>query len=270
MYGPCTNEELVGRAIRGPARRGRPRDEVRQRARRAERHVPSASTGGPSTCARRATRAAAARRRRRSTSTTSTASTRRCRSRRRSARWPSWSQAGKVRYLGLSEAAPATIRRAHAVHPITALQTEYSLWSARPGGRDPADVPRARHRLRRLQPARPRLPHRRDPHARRSRARRLAPQATALPGRELRAEPALVDADRGIAAREGRTPAQLALAWLLARGRRHRADPRHEAPRVPRGERGGRGHQAHAGGARAHRRVAPRAPRPASATRRRG
>lgn len=37
--------------------------------------------------------------------------------------------AGKVRFLGLSEAAPATIRRAHAVHPITALQTEYSLWS---------------------------------------------------------------------------------------------------------------------------------------------
>jgi aryl-alcohol dehydrogenase-like predicted oxidoreductase len=36
---------------------------------------------------------------------------------------------GKVRFLGLSEAAPATIRRAHAVHPITALQTEYSLWS---------------------------------------------------------------------------------------------------------------------------------------------
>ena len=38
-------------------------------------------------------------------------------------------QAGKVRYLGLSEAAPETIRRAHAVHPIAALQTEYSLWS---------------------------------------------------------------------------------------------------------------------------------------------
>ena len=36
---------------------------------------------------------------------------------------------GKVRYLGLSEAAPATIRRAHAVHPITALQSEYSLWT---------------------------------------------------------------------------------------------------------------------------------------------
>jgi len=36
---------------------------------------------------------------------------------------------GKVRYLGISEAAPATIRRAHATHPMTALQTEYSLWS---------------------------------------------------------------------------------------------------------------------------------------------
>jgi aryl-alcohol dehydrogenase-like predicted oxidoreductase len=40
--------------------------------------------------------------------------------------------AGKVRYLGLSEASPETIRRAHAVHPITALQTEYSLWSRDP------------------------------------------------------------------------------------------------------------------------------------------
>jgi aryl-alcohol dehydrogenase-like predicted oxidoreductase len=38
-------------------------------------------------------------------------------------------KAGKVRYLGLSEAAPATIRKAHSVHPITALQTEYSLWA---------------------------------------------------------------------------------------------------------------------------------------------
>ncbi|MGI4939988.1 MAG: aldo/keto reductase, partial [Janthinobacterium lividum] len=41
---------------------------------------------------------------------------------------------GKVKYLGLSEAAPATIRRAHAVHPIAALQTEYSLWSRDPEG----------------------------------------------------------------------------------------------------------------------------------------
>src|SRR5262249_34040024 len=43
-------------------------------------------------------------------------------------------KAGKVRYLGLSEAAPETIRRAHTVHPIAALQTEYSLWSRDPEG----------------------------------------------------------------------------------------------------------------------------------------
>jgi aryl-alcohol dehydrogenase-like predicted oxidoreductase len=41
-------------------------------------------------------------------------------------------QAGKVRFLGLSEAGPQTIRRAHSVHPISALQTEYSLWSREP------------------------------------------------------------------------------------------------------------------------------------------
>jgi aryl-alcohol dehydrogenase-like predicted oxidoreductase len=41
-------------------------------------------------------------------------------------------QAGKVRYIGLSEAAPETIRRAHAVHPLTAVQTEYSLWTRDP------------------------------------------------------------------------------------------------------------------------------------------
>src|SRR5262249_47432573 len=39
---------------------------------------------------------------------------------------------GKIRHIGLSEASPATIRRAHAVHPITALQTEYSLWTRDP------------------------------------------------------------------------------------------------------------------------------------------
>jgi aryl-alcohol dehydrogenase-like predicted oxidoreductase len=43
-------------------------------------------------------------------------------------------RAGKVRWLGLSEAGPATIRRAHVVHPITALQTEYSMWTRDPEG----------------------------------------------------------------------------------------------------------------------------------------
>ena len=97
--------------------------------------------------------------------------------------------AGKVRYLGLSEAAPDTIRRAHAVHPITALQTEYSLWSRDPENGLLATCRELEHRLRRLQPARSRLPHRALPLARRPAARRLAPQQPAVPGRELLREP---------------------------------------------------------------------------------
>ena len=76
-------------------------------------------------------------------------------------------QAGKVKHLGLSEASPATIRRAHAVHPITALQTEYSLWSRDPEGEDFGYAAGAGHRLRPLQPARTRLPHGTVPEARR-------------------------------------------------------------------------------------------------------
>jgi len=63
--------------------------------------------------------------------------------------------AGKVRHLGLSEASPDTIRRAHATHPITALQTEYSLFT-RPRGRDPCPAARPRHRPGALLPARTR------------------------------------------------------------------------------------------------------------------
>ena len=66
-------------------------------------------------------------------------------------------QHGKVRYLGLSEAAPATIRRAHAVHPITALQTEYSLWSREPEEEILSTVRELGHRLRGLQPSGARL-----------------------------------------------------------------------------------------------------------------
>ena len=66
---------------------------------------------------------------------------------------------GKVRYLGLSEAAPATIRRAVAIHPIAALQSEYSLWSRTREGELLATVRGAWHRVCRLQPARPRFPH---------------------------------------------------------------------------------------------------------------
>ena len=55
-------------------------------------------------------------------------------------------RAGKVRYLGLSEASAATLRRAHAVHPISALQSEYSLWERGVERDRAAGLPRARHR----------------------------------------------------------------------------------------------------------------------------
>ena len=69
--------------------------------------------------------------------------------------------AGKVKYLGLSEASPATIRRAHKVHPITALQTEYSLVGAACGGGNSGRGARAGHWVCGLQPAGARLPDRR-------------------------------------------------------------------------------------------------------------
>jgi aryl-alcohol dehydrogenase-like predicted oxidoreductase len=51
-------------------------------------------------------------------------------------------EAGKVRHIGLSEASPETIRRAHAVHPVTALQTEYSLWTRDPESNEVLDTVR--------------------------------------------------------------------------------------------------------------------------------
>jgi len=127
-------------------------------------------------------------------------------------------RAGKVRFLGLSEAAPATIRRAHATHPITALQTEYSLWTRdvedeilpavralgigfvaySPLGRgfltgrfrSPGDLPEGDFR---------------------KNSPRFEP-ANFAKNRELAAR---VEA---IAFRLGVTPGQLALAWLLAQG----------------------------------------------------
>ena len=91
---------------------------------------------------------------------------------------------GKVRFLGLSEASPATIRRAHAVHPISALQSEYSLWTRDPEDARAGDRARARDRVRRLQPARPWLPDRAVRRHREAGRRRLPAQQSALPGRE--------------------------------------------------------------------------------------
>ena len=128
-------------------------------------------------------------------------------------------QAGKVRHLGLSEASPETMRRAHAVHPITALQTEYSLWEREPETKVFPDLARAGHRLRPLQPAGPWLPDRPVPQPRGLSRRRFPPPLPALPGRELHPQPATRRSGQGDGGREkGCTPAQLALAWLLAQG----------------------------------------------------
>lgn len=127
-------------------------------------------------------------------------------------------QAGKVKYLGLSEAAPATIRRAHAVHPITALQTEYSLWT-----RDPEDqiLPTCRELGIGFVPYSPLgrgfltgqfkspddLPE--DDY------RRHSPR---FQGEAFQRNLDLVRAIEEMARDKGCTPAQLALAWVLARG----------------------------------------------------
>ena len=71
--------------------------------------------------------------------------------------------AGKVRHLGLSEAGPTVIRRADAVHPITAVQSEYSLWSRQTRRAGPTGLARARNRVRSVLAARARISDRCDP-----------------------------------------------------------------------------------------------------------
>ena len=128
-------------------------------------------------------------------------------------------EAGKVRHLGLSEAAPETIRRAHAVHPITALQTEYSVFAREPEAEIMSDLPRAGDRLRRLLAARARLPV-----GALSRSRTSSPRTTSaaaqprFQGDNLEANTRIVAKLREIAEEKEITPAQLALAWVLAQG----------------------------------------------------
>jgi aryl-alcohol dehydrogenase-like predicted oxidoreductase len=127
-------------------------------------------------------------------------------------------KAGKVRYLGLSEAAPDTIRRAHAVHPISALQTEYSLWSREP---EEQILPTVRElgigyvaysplgrgfltgQIRRIEDLAE------DDY------RRHSPR---FQGENFQKNLDLVTEIEKMAQEKGCTPAQLALAWLLAQG----------------------------------------------------
>jgi aryl-alcohol dehydrogenase-like predicted oxidoreductase len=127
-------------------------------------------------------------------------------------------RAGKVRWLGLSEAAPATIRRAHAVHPIAALQTEYSLWS-----RDPEDeiLPTVRELGIGFVPYSPlgrgfltgRIRSIDD--LERDDYRRSSPR---FQGENFAKNLRLLDEVNAIARGKGCTPSQLALAWVLAQG----------------------------------------------------
>ncbi|MDX7952325.1 aldo/keto reductase [Lichenihabitans sp. Uapishka_5] len=126
-------------------------------------------------------------------------------------------RAGKVRYLGLSEAAPATIERAHKVHPITALQTEYSLWTRDPEG---ALLDTCR-----------RLGIGFVPYSPLGRGfltgavtvgsldaddwRRQSPRFS---GDNVDRNQVLADEVKRLAIRKNCTPAQLALAWVLAQG----------------------------------------------------
>jgi aryl-alcohol dehydrogenase-like predicted oxidoreductase len=127
-------------------------------------------------------------------------------------------EAGKVRHLGLSEASPRTIRRAHAVHPITALQTEYSLWS-----RDPEDeiLPTVRELGIGFVPY---SPLGRGFLTGRFRSpgdfpeddfRRHHPR---FQGENFDRNIQLVERVRDLASERGVEPGQLALAWVLAQG----------------------------------------------------
>ena len=89
---------------------------------------------------------------------------------------------GKIRHIGLSEASPRTLRRAVKVHPITALQTEYSLWSREPEDEILANLPRAGRWLRSLQPTWTRLSDRTVHAVRRFSARRLPQILSSISG----------------------------------------------------------------------------------------
>jgi aryl-alcohol dehydrogenase-like predicted oxidoreductase len=125
---------------------------------------------------------------------------------------------GKVRYLGLSEAAPDTIRRAQKVHPIAALQTEYSLWSRDPEGELLETVRElgigfvAYSPLGRgfLTAKITNLDDLADDDWRRSMPR--------FEQENFRRNMELVETIKALAARKGCLPAQLAIAWVLAQG----------------------------------------------------
>ncbi len=128
-------------------------------------------------------------------------------------------KAGKVRYLGLSEASPKTLRRAHAVHPISALQTEYSLWER---GVETEILPTCRELGIGFVPYSPLGRGFLTGQVKRAEeygpddVRRNHPR---FQGDNFDRNLEIVAAVRRLAARKNWTPAQVALAWLLGQGK---------------------------------------------------
>ena len=214
VYGPFTNEELVGEAL-APIR------EQVVIATKFGFDLDGERTAAGSTAGRRRSSARSMRRssacgRTRSISSTSTAST----GTSRSKRWPAPVKeliaAGKVKHFGLSEAGVQTIRRAHAVQPVTALQSEYSLW-----WREPEDeiLPTLEELGIGFVPFSPLgkgfLTGKIDESTQfessdfRNTVPRFDPEAR-------KANQVFVELLTRIADRKGATPAQVALAWILA------------------------------------------------------
>ena len=165
---------------------------------------------------------------------------------------------GKVLHFGLSEASPETIRRAHAVHPVSALQTEYSLWT-----RDVEDeiLPLLRELGIGFVPYSP-LGHGLLTGQIRSVDdfadddwRKTNPRFT---GENFIRNLAIVDEVRAIGAEIGATPAQTALGLAPDPWRRHRTHPRHPSSRPRRGEHRRRQHRTHRRPARPTQQLTPR------------
>ena len=216
VYGPFDNEETRRRGARAASatRSSSPPSSASPSTTRAARPDCPATRAHPR---RPSTAPCAGSAPTPSTCSTSTGSTPTCRSRTSPA--PSRSSSRRARSATSACPRPAcgTIRRAHAVHPVTALQSEYSLFWREPEAEILADAGGARHRLRPVQPARPGLPHRPvdatttfgdgDIRANLPRFTAEARAGEPGPGRPGRLRSPSDKAPR---------PARIALAWLLA------------------------------------------------------
>ncbi len=154
---------------------------------------------------------------------------------------------GKVRYLGLSEASPATLERASAVHPIAALQTEYSLFYREPEREILPACRRLGIGFVGYSPLGRGLLGGTIRKAGDLTAGRLAPAVAALPGRQPGAQRSAGREGRGLGQGQGLQLGATGHRLGARPGRGHRPDPRHEADHLPRAEPRRAGRRADAG-----------------------